>query len=136
MNVIYNKNTGKVVALGDAYPTENQTTVELDDTKITKPINGTVVDDVNNPTQTVNDLSHIKSQKKNSIKDGAYNRLEPYDWYVIRKQEEGTAIPTEVSQYRSDVRTTEDNATASVEAATSASEVRSVEPKWPDEPSV
>ena len=30
----------------------------------------------------------------------------------------------------------DDDGTAAVEAATSASEVRSVEPKWPDEPSV
>jgi hypothetical protein len=136
MNVIYNTTTGSVVALGSAVASNNESSVKLDESQITRPIDGTVVDDVTNPSKTVPDLSEIKSQKKSQIKNEAYSLLEKYDWYVIRKQEEGTVIPTEVSQYRSDVRTTEDDATAAVEAATSASEVRSIEPNWPDEPNV
>jgi len=134
--VIYDAQSGDVIATGDAVATEGEMSAEIDGDNITKPISGTKVDDVNNPTKTVSDLQKIKSQKKSQIKNEAYSLLEPYDWYVIRKQEEGTAIPTEVSQYRSDVRTTEDNVTAAVEAATSASEVRSIEPNWPDEPDI
>lgn len=136
MKVIYNNTSGEVIAVGNAISGENESSVQLDESNITQPIDDTVVDDVENPTKTIKSLDKAKERRKKSIKQEAYNRLEPYDWYVIRKQEGGTAIPTEVLQYRSDVRTTEDNATAAVEAATSASEVRSVEPKWPDEPSV
>lgn len=136
MIVIYEKPSGNVVAVRNGEHNGPQPTVELSEENISRPITGTVVDDVDNPTKTVNDLTKIKSKKKSQIKNEAYNRLEPFDWYVIREQEEGTAIPTEVSQYRSDVRSTEDNATATVDAATSASEVRSIDPNWPSEPNV
>jgi hypothetical protein len=136
MNVIYDNTSGEVIGVGDAVAGTGESTVELDESQITRPISGTVVDNVTNPTKTVNDLTKIKSQKKKTIKREAHTRLEPYDWYIIRKQEEGTVIPSKVSQYRSDVRSTEDDATAAVEAATSASEVRSIEPNWPDEPNV
>lgn len=35
----------------------------------------------------------------------AYNLLLPSDWMVIRKQENGTEIPPDWAQYRTDVRT-------------------------------
>lgn len=136
MNVIYNTDTGAVVATGDAVAGDGEASVELPKSAVAQPITGTFVDDVTTPTETVADLATIKKLKKNSIKQAAYERLEPYDWYIIRKQEEGTAIPTEVSTYRSDVRATEDNATDAVKAATSVSEVRAVDPNWPSEPSV
>jgi hypothetical protein len=134
MKIVYDDSSGAVIAAGDAVAGTGESTVELNESQITRPISGTVVDDVTEPTKTVNDLAKIKSQKKKSIKREAYTRLEPYDWYIIRKQEEGKTVPADISQYRSDVRAKEDNATAAVEAATSPSEVRSIEPNWPDEP--
>lgn len=136
MKVVYEKTSGDVVALGDVIPSDEQSSVELDKSQITYPIDGTVVDDVTNPTKTVNKLSLIKSQKKESIKNAAYGLLEPYDWYVIRKQEEGVVTPDAVSTYRNNVRSTEDTATTNVENATTAEEVRSIEPDWPSEPDV
>ena len=37
-------------------------------------------------------------------KEQASNRLSPYDWYVTRKAEKGTAIPSTISNYRDAVR--------------------------------
>lgn len=136
MKVIFNKSTGKVVAVGDAVAGENQSSVDLDESQITRPIDGTVVNDTNDPTKTINDITKIKSQRKEQIKKEAYSRLKAYDWYVIRKQEEGIPIPDPVSQYRSDVRETEDSASSAVENATTVEEVRSVDLNWPSEPDV
>ena len=35
----------------------------------------------------------------------ANSLLAPYDWYVVRKAEKGTAIPAEITTYRDAVRT-------------------------------
>ena len=44
-------------------------------------------------------------------KETANNMLSRTDWYVTRKAETGTAIPSDISKYRTDVRT----ATATIE---------------------
>ena len=42
---------------------------------------------------------------KENTKAQAKNRLERTDWYVTRKAEAGTAIPSDISTYRTNVRT-------------------------------
>ena len=39
------------------------------------------------------------------MKEEAASRLAQYDWYVVRKSEKGTAIPSKISTYRDAVRT-------------------------------
>ena len=146
--VQYNANNGAVKAVNNQklselnevqakkFNSEPLKVVELSEQNVTRPITNTFVDNIDSPTETVVDLSTMKTQKKQQIKNKAYNLLSEYDWYVIRKEEEGTAIPSKVLQYRSDVRTTEDNATDSVESAETPSEIRSIEPYWPDEPEI
>ena len=51
-------------------------------------------------------LAGLKTQWITQQKKIASNLLSQYDWYIIRKVEEGTDIPAEVSKYRDDVRTT------------------------------
>ena len=47
----------------------------------------------------------LKTVLKNSVKEEAASRLAQYDWYVVRKSEKGTAIPSKISTYRDAVRT-------------------------------
>ena len=47
----------------------------------------------------------VKSELKEKEKITAGKLLAKYDWYVVRKSEKGTAIPTAISTYRDGVRT-------------------------------
>ena len=47
----------------------------------------------------------LKSQHKEKIKQQASSLLATYDWYVVRKADAGTAIPSAVTTYRAAVRT-------------------------------
>ena len=46
----------------------------------------------------------VKSVLKAQEKVTAGTLLAPYDWYVVRKAEKGTAIPSEISTFRDEVR--------------------------------
>ena len=47
----------------------------------------------------------LKSRHKEKIKQQASSLLTNYDWYVIRKADAGTAVPSAVTTYRAAVRT-------------------------------
>jgi len=47
----------------------------------------------------------LKSQHKGKIKQQASSLLATYDWYVVRKADAGTAVPSAVTTYRAAVRT-------------------------------
>ena len=47
----------------------------------------------------------LKSQHKERIKQQASSLLTNYDWYVIRKADAGTAVPSAITTYRAGVRT-------------------------------
>ena len=53
----------------------------------------------------VKDIAVLKPDWVTIQKDDANNRLAQYDWYVTRKAEKGTAIPSNISTYRDAVRT-------------------------------
>jgi len=48
----------------------------------------------------------LKTLHKEVIDSQAYSLLEPNDWLVVRNQEAGTAIPSDWSTYRTNVRST------------------------------
>ena len=52
------------------------------------------------------DLAKLKTIWTKIQKDGANGYLAPYDWYVTRKAEKDTAIPSDIQTYRDAVRTT------------------------------
>ena len=68
------------------------------------------------------DLAELKTNWVEQQKAEAGSLLAKYDWYVTRKAEKGTAIPSNVATYRDAVRTacttreTEINAVANVAA--------------------
>ena len=85
------------------------------------------------------DLAELKTTWVSIQKELASSLLSPYDWYVIRKSEKDTAIPSNVSTYRDAVRTTcatretEINASANVEALKAL--VTGTITEWPERPS-
>ena len=48
----------------------------------------------------------LKSKAITTQNQQAYSTLEPSDWYVVRKSENGTAIPSDWDTWRESIRTT------------------------------
>ena len=46
----------------------------------------------------------IKEGKKTDASNSAYSALQSTDWYVVRKEEISTAIPSKITAYRTAVR--------------------------------
>ena len=55
-------------------------------------------------SSTAKNLADLKAYKKTLSSSGAYSSLQSTDWYVVRKEEIGTAIPSNVTAYRTAVR--------------------------------
>ena len=73
----------------------------ITDTNATDDNGDPVLDD--NGDQVV--ILGVKSVLKAKEKDIAGSLLARYDWYVVRKAEKSTAIPTAITTYRDGVRT-------------------------------
>ena len=61
-------------------------------------------------------LDDVKSMLKAQEKETANSLLAKYDWYVVRKAEKSTAIPTEIATYRDGVRTACDTREKEIDA--------------------
>ena len=62
-------------------------------------------DPIKDPETKENQIEKgVKTIYLEQQKEQASNRLSPYDWYVTRKAEKGTAIPSTISNYRDAVR--------------------------------
>ena len=95
--------------------------VEVDDPKVYNDkfyyTDGTpkTLDDVNSTDKDGNLIKNadgsqhitygLKTILKNEQKSEAASRLANYDWYVVRKLEKGTEIPSKIQTYRDAVRT-------------------------------
>ena len=55
-------------------------------------------------SKTAKDLTTLKANKTQSIEDSANSSMSGTDWYVTRKSETSTAIPSTVTAYRTAVR--------------------------------
>ena len=62
--------------------------------------------------------SGLKTNAIAQVKATAAGLLAPTDWYVSRKSETGTAIPTDVATYRAAVRTASNTIEAAITAVT------------------
>ena len=71
-------------------------------------------------TETINGVEYttlgIKSVLKAQEKATAGSLLSKYDWYVVRKAEKSTAIPTAITTYRDGVRTACNTREAEIDA--------------------
>ena len=61
-------------------------------------------------------LDGVKSVLKAQEKETAGSLLARYDWYVVRKAEKSTAIPTAITTYRDGVRTACDTREKEIDA--------------------
>ena len=79
----------------------------------------------------------LQWSKIQEVKDIQGSKLQPYDWYVVRKADDGTAIPSAVQTYRDGVRTKATAHETAVSATTNVTELIAVNigDGWPDEPS-
>ena len=55
-------------------------------------------------SSTAKNLADLKTDKKRDASANAYGALQSTDWYVVRKEEISTAIPSKITAYRTAVR--------------------------------
>jgi|GEM_PF-1356000 len=87
----------------------------LDDTTTTDPLTG---DQIENPG--------LKSNAITTQNELAYALLQPSDWYVVRKSENGTAIPTDWDNWRESIRTTYQSQVTDINACTTVPELQAL----------
>ena len=88
------------------------TAKELDDIDA-KDEDGTLL---KNPDGSQVVIQGVKSLLKTQEKITAGSLLGKYDWYVVRKSEKGTAIPSAITTYRDGVRTACDTREKEIDA--------------------
>nr|BAR35831.1 N-acetylmuramidase/lysin [uncultured Mediterranean phage uvMED] len=70
------------------------------------------------------DVTHgLKWNHNQVIINQAYGLLQPNDWYVVREQEAGTAIPADWTTFRTDVRSTAADMQSKIDACTTVDEL-------------
>ena len=82
-------------------------------------------------------IKGLKSQWIDQQKLSAGSLLQKFDWYVIRKLEESTDIPANVSKFRDDVRTVCNSRETQIKGVTDVTALKALVDgnftKWPDE---
>ena len=63
-------------------------------------------------------VAQLKTKRIEELKKLAYDKLQPTDWYAIRKAEKGTAIPSATQTERDNIRTTVTTKEAEINALT------------------
>ena len=77
-------------------------------------------------TNTAKTLSTVQSKKVEDAKRTANTMLSPTDWYVVRKAETDVAVPSEISAYRTAIRTCYGNLKTAINAASDVDGVASL----------
>ena len=90
----------------------NGTAKTLTDTNEVDENGDPVLDENGDQVVTLGVKSVLKAQEKVT----AGTLLAPYDWYVVRKAEKSTAIPTSITTYRDGVRTACDTREKEIDA--------------------
>ena len=73
-----------------------------------------------------NTIPGLKSQAITTQNQQAYSLLEPSDWYVVRKSENGTAIPSDWDTWRESIRTTYQSQVTMINACTTVPELQAL----------
>jgi len=68
----------------------------------------------------------LKSNAITTQNQQAYSLLEPSDWYVVRKSENGTAIPADWDTWRESIRTTYQQQVVAINACTTVPEFQTL----------
>ena len=73
-----------------------------------------------------NTIPGLKSYAITAQNKQAYSLLEPSDWYVVRKSENGTAIPSDWDTWRESIRTTYQQQVVAINACTTVPEFQAL----------
>ena len=88
----------------------------------------------NNVTKTYSkkdkDIDIIKEVKIKDINNSQNNILSNTDWYYIRKADNGTAIPTDIQNYRDAIRIAGDKMITDITAITDKAGYQALYPLW------
>lgn len=88
----------------------------------------------NNVTKTFSkkdkDIDLLKEVKIKSINNTQNSILSQTDWYYIRKADKGTAIPTDIQNYRDAIRVAGDKMITDVTAVTDKAGFQALYPIW------
>ena len=76
------------------------------------------------------DIDAVKKRKIEDINNIQNNILSNTDWYYIRKTDKGTAIPTDIQNYRDAVRTAGDGMITDITAVTDKAGFQALYPIW------
>jgi hypothetical protein len=78
----------------------------------------------------------LKPQQISIAQNSAYSTLQPSDWYVVRKSDNGTAIPTDWDNWRQSVRTTCETYITNVNNCTNVTQLEALgkAPTYPASP--
>jgi hypothetical protein len=68
-------------------------------------------------------LEEMKTNKISNLKSNANNKLAETDWYIIRKDDDGTAVPADITTARAAVRTAVGTKETEINALTEKSAV-------------
>ena len=79
------------------------------------------------------DFNDVKTFEISSVNTAQNQILNSTDWYYIRKTDIGTAIPTDVQNYRDAVRTAGNNMTSSITNAADKAAFQELYPVWDDD---
>ena len=82
------------------------------------------LNDTTNPDGTV--TPGLKSNAITTQDQQAYSLLQPSDWYVVRKSENGTAIPTDWDTWRESIRTTCQSQVTMINACTTVPQLQAL----------
>ena len=81
-------------------------------------------------------LAELKEEKKQAVKDLAKKELAATDWYVTRKADIGTQIPSDIQTKRSDVRSKVIERETEIDALTTKKNVAKWQPILFDPPAL
>ena len=72
------------------------------------------------------------------VKDIQGSKLQPHDWYYIRKDDAGTAVPSAIQTYRNSVRTKASDIETSITAAADITALQAINTGdgWPEDPEI
>ena len=75
-------------------------------------------------------IDSVKTSEIAGVESTQHNALKTTDWYYIRKADKGTAIPTNVQDYRDAIRVAGDKMVSDITAVTDKAGFQALYPVW------
>jgi hypothetical protein len=134
-NIFTHWSTSQLNAIG-IYPLEEQyISIDPKTEKFTNSISYIINDTTvtKSKSKVDRDFNDVKTFEISSVNTAQNQILNSTDWYYIRKTDIGTAIPTNVQNYRDAVRTAGNNMTSGITNAADKAAFQELYPVWDDD---